>query len=203
VGWRAYLLRLDYLLLAVSLGLVAYGVTMVYFATRTDVSGAPLYHVRQQIIAVVLGLVAAGAITILDYEIYRRFQWVLYSAAVLILVAVIPLGQDVNGARRWIDLGFTRFQPSAAALLLITLAIGAFLADRMELMGSKRVTAMALGLVALPALLVYQEPDFGSAVVMVMLALAMLYFYGAPWTHFAALFASAVVVFVAALEALP
>lgn len=203
MGWRAYLLRLDYLLLAVSVGLIAYGVTMVYYATRTDVSGVPLYFVRQQIIAVVLGLIAAGVITVLDYEIYRRFQWVLYGAAVLMLAAVIPLGQDVNGARRWIDLGFTRFQPSAAALLLITLAIGAFLADRMDLLGSKRVTAMALGLVALPALLVYQEPDFGSAVVMVMLTLAMLYFYGAPWTHFAVLFAAAAVVFVVALEGLP
>ncbi len=203
MGWRDYVRHIDYLLLAASLGLVAYGVTMIYHATRPDVSGEPLYFVQQQVIAAVLGLVIAGVITVVDYEIYRRFQWLFYGLAVVMLIAVIPLGQEVNGARRWIDLGVTRFQPSAVAMLFIALALGAFLADRMELLGSRRVTATVLALVALPALLVYREPDFGSAVVVVMLALAMLYFYGAPWTHFAALFGAAAIAFAVALEVLP
>ena len=203
MGWRDYVRHIDYLLLAASLGLVAYGVTMIYHATRPDVSGEPLYFVQQQVIAAVLGLVIAGVITVVDYEIYRRFQWLFYGLAVVMLIAVIPLGQEVNGARRWIDLGVTRFQPSAVAMLFIALALGAFLADRMELLGSRRVTATVLALVALPALLIYREPDFGSAVVVVMLALAMLYFYGAPWTHFAALFGAAAIAFAVALEVLP
>ena len=49
------------------------------------------------------------------------------------------------------------------------------------------MTLVALALVAVPALVVYQEPDFGSAMVMVVLTLAMLYFYGTSWTHFAVL----------------
>ncbi len=203
MGWRTYLRHIDWVLLAASLALIAYGVTMVYYATRPDVSGAPLYFLRQQLIAVTLGLIAAIVITVLDYEIYRRFQWLFYILALVMLVAVIPLGQEVNGARRWIDLGITRFQPSAAALLLITLAIGAFLADRMELLGAKRVTLAVLALVAVPALLVYQEPDFGSAVVLVMLVMAMLYFWGAPWTHFAVLAVSAAAAFLVAFKALP
>jgi rod shape determining protein RodA len=203
MGWRDYLRHIDHVLLLATAALIAYGVTMVYYATRADVSGDQWYYVRQQIIALVLGLIAAVVISLLDYELYRRFQWLLYGLAVLMLLAVLPFGQEVNGARRWIDFGFTRFQPSAAALLLITLAIAAFLADRMELLGSKRVTAMALALVAVPAVLVYQEPDFGSAVVMVMLTLAMLFFYGAPWTHFAVLIASAAGAFAVALKVLP
>jgi rod shape determining protein RodA len=203
MGWRDYLRHIDWVLLAATLVLIGYGVTMVYYATRPDVDGEPLYFLRQQLIAVVLGLLAAVVITILDYEIYRRFQWVFYGLSIIILAAVIPLGQEVNGATRWIDLGITRFQPSAAALLLITLAIGAFLADRMELLGAKRVTLAVLGLVAVPAFLVYQEPDFGSAVVMVVLVLAMLYFWGAPWTHFAVMVGAAAGVFVVALKVLP
>jgi rod shape determining protein RodA len=201
--WRAYLRHIDYLLLAATAGLVAYGVTVIYFATRHDVPGASLYFVRQQLVALVLGVIAAVIVTVIDYEVYRRFQWILYGVAVFLLVTVLFLGVTVLGATRWFDLGVTRFQPSSAALLLLPLAIGAYLADRMDMLGSKRVTAMALALVAVPALLVYREPDFGSAMVMVVLVLAMLYFYGTPWTHFAVLGGAATGAFVLALEVLP
>jgi rod shape determining protein RodA len=203
MGWRDYLRHLDYLLIAATAGLIVYGVTMIYFATRHDVTGQPLAFVRQQVIAVVVGLAVAVVLSLLDYEIYRRFQWALYGFAVIILIAVLPFGQVVNNARRWIYLGFTSFQPSALALLLLTLSIGAYLADRMDMLGSKRVTLVALGLVAVPALIVYQEPDFGSAMVMVALTLAMLYFYGTPWTHFAVLAGSGAAAFVIALKVLP
>jgi rod shape determining protein RodA len=203
VDWRSYLRHLDYILIAATLGLIAYGVTMIYFATRHDIEGQPLYFVTQQLTAVVVGLVAAAVVSLLDYEVYRRFQWVMYAFAVFILVVVLPFGQVVNGARRWIDLGFQSFQPSALAVLMLALSIGAYLADRMDMLGSKRVTLVALAMVAAPAFLVYQEPDFGSAMVMVALTLAMLYFYGTSWTHFAVLGGSAVAAFVVALKVLP
>ena len=200
---RAYLRHLDYMLIAATLGLIGYGVTMIYFATRHDIDGQSLYFVTQQLTAVVVGLVAAAVVSLLDYEVYRRFQWVMYCFAVFILVVVLPFGQVVHGARRWIDLGFQSFQPSALALLLLALSIGAYLADRMDMLGSKRVTLVALAMMAVPAFLVYQEPDFGSAMVMVALTLAMLYFYGTSWTHFAVLAASGIGAFVLALKVLP
>jgi len=203
VDWRAYLRHLDYILIAATLGLIAYGVTMIYFATRHDIEGQPLYFVTQQLTAVVVGLVAAAVVSLLDYEVYRRFQWVMYAFAVLSVALVLPFGEVVHGARRWINLGFQSFQPSALAMLLLALSIGAYLADRMDLLGAKRVTLVALLMAAVPAFLVYQEPDFGSAMVMVALTLAMLYFYGTSWTHFAVLGGSAVAAFVVALKVLP
>lgn len=203
IDWRSYLRHLDYLLILATAGLIVYGITMIYFATRHDVTGAPFYYVRQQLIAVAVGVVAAVLVSLLDYDVYRRFQWLLYAAAVILLAAVLPLGENIKGATRWFDLGFTSFQPSAAALLLLALSIGAFLADRVELLGSKRVTVIALALVAVPSLLVYQEPDFGSAMVMVVLTLAMLYFYGTSWAQFAVLAAAGLGAFVVALKVLP
>jgi rod shape determining protein RodA len=203
VDWRAYLRHLDYLLLLATAGLIVYGVTMIYFATRHDVEGVPFYYVRQQLIAVAVGLAAAAVVSLLDYELYRRFQWLLYALAVLIVVAVLPLGENVNGATRWIDLGVTRFQPSSAAVLLLALSIGAFLSDRMDLLGSKRMTLIVLALAAVPAFFVYREPDFGSAMVIMVLAVGMLFFYGTPWTHFAVLGATGITAFVIALKVLP
>lgn len=203
MDWRAYLRHLDYMLLAATAGLIIYGVTTIYFATRHDIDGRPLYFVTQQLVAVAVGVLVGVVLSLLDYEVYRRFQWLLYAFAVLILALVLPFGEVVNGARRWIDLGFQSFQPSALAVFLLALSIGAYLADRMDLLGAKRVTLVALAMVAVPAFLVYQEPDFGSAMVMMALTLAMLYFYGTPWTHFAVLAASGVGAFVVALKALP
>ena len=203
MDWRSYLRHLDYILLLATAGIIAYGVSMVYFATRHDVSGQPLYYVTQQLLAVAVGLVAAAVITILDYELYRRFQWLIYAFAVFIVAVVLPLGEVVNGARRWIDLKVTSFQPSSLAFLLLALGIGAYLSDRMDLLGAKRVTVTALAMAAVPAFLIYQEPDFGSAMVVVALTLGMLYFYGTPWTHFAVLAGGAAAVFVAALKILP
>jgi rod shape determining protein RodA len=203
VGWRDYVRHLDYVLLAATAGLMAYGMMTIYYATRQDIASQPWYFVRQQAVAAVVGVVAAVVISLLDYEIYRRFQWALYGTAVVLVAAVLPLGMEVNYATRWFNLGFTRLQPSALAVLLLALSIGAYLADRMDMLGSKRVTLVALGLVAVPAFLVYREPDFGSAMVIVVLTLAMLYFYGTAWTHLAVLAASTTAVFLVALKLLP
>jgi rod shape determining protein RodA len=203
VGWRDYVRHLDYVLLAATAGLMAYGMMTIYFATRQDLASQPWYFVRQQAVAAVVGVIAAVVISLLDYEIYRRFQWALYATAVVLVAAVLPLGMEVNYATRWFNLGFTRLQPSALAVLLLALSIGAYLADRMDMLGSKRVTLVALGLIAVPAFLVYREPDFGSAMVMLVLTLAMLYFYGTSWTHLAVLAASTTAVVVVALKLLP
>jgi rod shape determining protein RodA len=203
IDWRGYLRHLDYLLILATAGLIAYGVLMIYFATRHDFAGQPFVYVRQQLLALVVGVIAAAVVSVLDYEIYRRFQWLLYALAVFMVVAVLPLGENVHGATRWINLGVTRFQPSSAAVLLLTLSIGAFLSDRMEMLGAKRITVITLVLAAIPAFFVYREPDFGSAMVIMMLAVAMLFFYGTPWTHFAVLAGSVVGAFVIALKVLP
>ena len=202
--WRAYLRHVDYILLAATAGLVAYGITVIYFATRHDITGAPLYFVRQQSLALVLGVAAATVVTLIDYEVYRRFQWIFYAVSVLLLAAVLLLGVTVNGATRWFNLGIIKsFQPSSLAVLLLPLAIGAYLADRMDLLGSKRVTVIALVMAAIPAALVYKEPDFGSAMVIIVLTLAMLYFYGTSWTHFAVIGSSVATVFALAFAVLP
>jgi rod shape determining protein RodA len=203
VDWRAYLRHLDYLLILATAGLIVYGVAMIYFATRHDFHGQPFVYVRQQLIAVAVGLVALIVVSLLDYELYRRFQWVLYLVAVVLVVAVLPFGENIKGATRWFDLKVTSFQPSAAALLLLALSLAAYLSDRMEMLGSKRITVIVLALAAVPAFFVYREPDFGSAMVIMVLAVAMLFFYGTPWTHFAVLAGAGLAAFVVALKILP
>jgi len=184
---RSYLRHLDFTLLVAVLALIVYGVAMVYFATRGDVQGDSLYYARSQVVNALIGLVALLVVSVIDYEFYRRWQWALYALTVLSIAAVYVVGTVTRGSRRWIELPFVNLQPSELGLFLITVALGAFLVDRMELLGTRRITLAALVYVAVPAALVFFQPDFGTSMVYVALVLAMLYFYGTPWTHFAAL----------------
>jgi rod shape determining protein RodA len=200
---RSALRHVDYVLLIAVLALIAYGVVMVYFATRNDVPGDGLYYARSQLVNVAVGFVGLVLVAAIDYEAYRRWQWALYSIAVASIAAVYVVGTVTRGSRRWIELPFFNLQPSQLGLFLITVALSAYLVDRMELLGTRRITLAALVYAGVPAALVFFQPDFGTSTVYVALVLALLFFYGTPWTHFAAIAGAGVAAAVALLWLLP
>ena len=200
---RAYLRHLDYLVLAAAAGLLVYGVTMIYFATRHDPLPTPLYYARYQVAYAAVGLVALFALSLVDYEHYRRWQWPLYAFVIVSIAAVFTLGPVTRGSRRWLSLPFVHFQPSELALVILTVTLAAFLADRLQYIGLRRMTLYALLYVAVPALLVFGQPDLGTAMVFVVLTLTLLLFYGTPWTHFAVLLGAAAVLAGLVLKVLP
>jgi rod shape determining protein RodA len=203
VDLRAYLRHLDYTLLFAALCLIAYGVAMVYFATLNDVEGDAYAYARPQLVNVLAGLLVLVVVSLIDYEVYRRWQWALYAFTVTSIAAVYVVGTVTRGSRRWIELPFFNLQPSQLGLFLVTLALGAFLVDRMDLLGTRRITLLALAYVALPAALVFFQPDFGTSTVYIALVLALLFFYGTPWTHFAAIAAVGIASLVLLVGVLP
>jgi rod shape determining protein RodA len=200
---RSYLRHLDFTLLLASVALIVYGVAMVYFATRTDVEGDALYYARAQVLNALAGLIALVVVSVIDYEAYRRWQWAFYVFTVLSIAAVYVLGTVTRGSRRWIELPFFNLQPSQLGLFLVLIALGAFLVDRMELLGTRKITLAALVYVAVPAALVFFQPDFGTSTVYVALVLAVLFFYGTSWTHFAVLVGAGASTFMALVWLLP
>jgi len=188
---RFYLRHFDYLLLAVVSALTAYGVAMIYFATRHDIADRPLHYAGYQIVYGVVGLAGLFALSMVDYERYRRWQWPLYFAVVGSIAAVFLLGSAIRGSRRWIETPFFNLQPSELGLVILTVALAAFLTDRLQLMGMWRVTLGVLAYVGLPALLVFLQPDLGTTLVFAVLVVTALIFYGTPWTHFVAVVGAA------------
>jgi len=203
VDLRSYLRHVDYLLLATTAALTAFGVTVVFFATRNDPLPRPTYYSDYQLVYAAVGYALLVALSIVDYERFRRWQWPLYAFAVVSILAVFALGPVTRGSRRWLVLPFFRFQPSELAIIIVTVALSAFLLDRLHLLGTRRITVLAIAYVALPALLVFAQPDFGTTMVFVCLCLAVLFFYGTPWTHFAALGGTLVVALVGVFALLP
>ena len=199
----AFLRHLDYVLLAAVGAILAYGLWVLAAVSRDDVRGDPDYYVARQGFYVALGAVALAVVTAIDPDVYRRYRSVLYGAALSLTAIVFVLGPAIRGSKRWIEIGFFRFQPSELGKVLIILFLAGFLADRARRMGEAKTTLAAVGLAAVPTVLVFAEPDFGTALVYCFALAVCLFVAGTPWSHLGVLAAGAVALALAALWLLP
>jgi rod shape determining protein RodA len=179
--------RVDKLQIAALLGLMGIGGLFVYSATMVSESAqaAALYDQSwfRQIVWYGLGIGAAAVVCILDYRSLSRWSYIVYSLTILLLVAVLIPGIGTThgwGARRWIDLGFFQFQPSEFGKLAFIAAQANFLSRPVEELRVPMIFFKALGLMALPFLLIMKEPDLGSALVLVPTGIAMMFVAGIP-----------------------
>jgi rod shape determining protein RodA len=194
--------RLDWVLIGSVAGLVAYGLWSISDITRHDVTGNPHYYVTRQAVYAAIGVICLVAAVLVDPEIYRT-RWRAIFGGTCFLIAVVLLTGPIRGSRRWLDLGFFRFQPSEFGKVLFVLALAGFLAERSRRLNEPRTTLAAVGLALAPIFLVFLQPDFGSALVYCAALVAMLLVAGTPWTHLAALAAGTVAAAALLLGVLP
>ena len=199
----AFLRRLDWVLFGAVAALVAYGLWGVAGITRHDVGGNELYYVVRQAIAVGLGFAGLLLVLAVDPDRFRRAQKPIFAATIVLMLLVFALADETRGSRRWIDLGPFQFQPSEFGKLLFVLALAGFLADRVRRLDEARVVLGAVGLAAIPILLVFKQPDLGTSLVYIAALLACLFVAGARWSHLLALVVVGLAAIVAVLALLP
>jgi rod shape determining protein RodA len=201
--FAAFLRNLDWLLLAAVGGVIAFGLWVLSAVTRDDVPGDPGYYVVRQGVYVAIGAGALLVATAIDPEVWRRARNVLYGLMLLSIVVVLVVATDIRGSKRWIEIGSFQLQPSELGKVALILFLAGFLAARGRRIGELRVVLGAVGLALVPILLVFEQPDFGTALVYSAAAAAALFFAGARWLHLAALAIAAAVAAMALLWWLP
>jgi rod shape determining protein RodA len=179
--------RLDLVLLLAVAALVGYGLWAVSGITRFDVPGDANYFVVRQAIAAALGGLGLVAGIAISPDVYRRYWRVVYGGAIGLMVVVFAFAEAIRGSKRWIEIGPIQFQPSEFGKLLFVLAIGGFLVEHQRRLGRLRTVATAIGLGALPMLLVFLQPDLGTALVYTAALAAVLFVAGVRWLHLALL----------------
>jgi rod shape determining protein RodA len=194
--------RLDWLLLGSVAALVVYGLWAIADITRHDVTGNAHYYVTRQAVYAAIGVVCLVVAVLIDPEVYRT-RWRAIFGGTCFVIALVLLTGPIRGSKRWLDLGFFRFQPSEFGKVLFVLALAGFLAERSRRLHESRTTLTAVGLALVPIFLVFLQPDFGSALVYCAATGAVLLVAGSPWTHLGALAAGAVAVAVLVLGVLP
>ena len=199
----SFVRRLDWVLLLAVGAIVAYGLWAVAGITRHDVAGNEDYYVVRQAIAAGLGFVGFLVVLAIDPDRYRRAQKAIYAVTLLLMLLVFPLGDTTRGSKRWIELGGFQLQPSEFGKLLFVLAIAGFLADRARRIHQPQVVLQTIGLGLLPILLVFKQPDLGTALVYSAAVAACLFVGGIRWSHLAVLASLAALVVASVVWFLP
>ncbi|MDX6455879.1 MAG: rod shape determining protein RodA [Gaiellaceae bacterium] len=199
----AVLRSIDWLLLAGVAGLVAVGLWAISGVTRFDIHSDPNYYLKRQFIYVAVGTVGLLLGLLVDPDVYRRYWRAIFGGTVGLIAVVLVVGNAARGSTRWINVGFFTFQPSEFGKLLFVLAIAGFLSERARSVASVRTTTRALGLGLIPIVLVFAQPDLGTALVYMAALGAMLFVCGTPWKQLAVLGSLVVFVMVGVLWAGP
>jgi rod shape determining protein RodA len=195
--------RLDWILLAATGALVAYGLWAVSGITRNDVTGDANYYVVRQGVYAGIGLAAMVVAVFVDPEYYRRYRKPIYVGTLGLMVIVLLTGAVTRGSKRWLDLGFFKFQPSEFGKLFIVLFLVGLLADRAKRIGDSKTVLSAIAFAAGPIFLVFVQPDFGTAMVYAAALAGVLFVAGTRWTHLAILGGATVVAALLVLWILP
>jgi rod shape determining protein RodA len=177
----SFLRRLDWVLMAAALALVGFGLWVVAGITRFDVPGDQNYYVVRQAIAGVLGLAGLAAAAILPIDLARRHWRLLYGTTLALMILVFLAAETIRGSKRWIDLGVIQFQPSELGKVLFVLALAGFLVERQGRVNRWRTIVQAVGLGTVPILLVFLQPDLGTALVYGAALVSVLFFVGVRW----------------------
>jgi rod shape determining protein RodA len=200
LGAAALVRSLDWVLLAAVAAIVGYGLWAIDGITRHDPGGS--LAGRQGLYAAAGGLLFVAGLAI-DPDVYRRHKRPIYLGTLALMLFVLLSAAATRGSRRWIDIGFFKFQPSEFGKVLFTLFLAGFLADRARRVGSLDVPLAAIAVGAAPILLVFLQPDIGTALVYAASLAAVLFVAGTRWLHLALIGAVALVGILAVLWWLP
>ena len=194
---------LDWVLLAGVAGLVVVGLWGVAGVTKFAIPNDPSYYLNRQILYACVGGVVLVAAALVDPDLYRRYWRAIFTGTAVVIAFVLLIGHAAHGSTRWISLGFFTFQPSEFGKLLFVLALAGLLAERQRVVGSWETTLRIVGLGLVPVVLVFAQPDLGTALVYLAALAAMLFVAGVPWRHLSVLGGLVVLVAVGVLWAAP
>ncbi len=185
VAERLGLAHMDWPLTIAAVALVAFSIFTLGQATLHDIPGNPHYYVDRQALYAVLGLIGMLLLVRVDYSRFRELRVGIYTFLCASVALVFVFGFAARGSRRAFELPFFSFQPSELGKLLLVLALAGFVIDGARRGSPRQRTVRYLCLGLAPAAFVFLQPDLGTSLVFVVATLAVMYFGGVPWTHFA------------------
>ncbi|NMB35903.1 MAG: rod shape-determining protein RodA [Firmicutes bacterium] len=180
---RRLLKNFDYQLLLFMLLISIYGLLVLSSATQGISSNDPLFYVRKQAVWLSIGAGIMMLIISINYLHFYHWSWYLYAVNILFLGMVLFIGKEGLGAYRWIDLKVFDFQPSELAKVIVIITLARLLVDFGEKTESFTAVLPFLLHVFFPMLLVFLQPDLGTALVFIAIFFGMLYMAGIPWKN--------------------
>ncbi|GAA0792501.1 rod shape-determining protein RodA [Faecalicatena orotica] len=132
----------------------------------------------KQALGVILGTIAMVVISLIDYKWVMNWYWPLYGLNIVLLLAVHFFGEEVNGATRWLNLGFVQFQPSDLTKIIMILFYAKFYMDREQAINNKKTIIQAVALLLPSLILIYKQPNLSNTICLAILFCIILFLAG-------------------------
>ncbi len=161
---------IDWILYLVVFILVGLGILVIY---SISYGGETQYLFWDQMIFAGIGFVLMAAFTLFDYRILKGIYLYLYIGGLFLLVVVLFFGKITGGAARWIDFGFFQLQPSEIFKFILIITLASFFSELSQDFKFRHFIVF-LVLITIPIVLVLGQPDFGTALVLLVVSVSML-----------------------------
>jgi rod shape determining protein RodA len=197
-----YFRSMDWILVAATLGLVVFGFIMLNSATQSSPNNlTPTWYLTRQAYGLAIGLVAMFALSAFNYQWFARWQMYIYGVSLLLLVLtlLIGAGQSVNSTR-WLNLGLFKMQTGELVKFMLVLSLGAVLTEGIELRGQFRFILLCILYVMIPGVLIFLQPDLGTALCLGAILICMLVVWGIRAFHLGILATGGVLATVLAIK---
>lgn len=169
--------RFDWWLFIIVAIIVSTGLILIYSTTTTEVQLFSDVFIRQ-LLAFGIGLIFIFFLSFIDYELFKRYAYVLYGLLILLLVGVLIFGVDLRGTKGWFDLGFFYFQPSEFGKVVLLIILSRYFASISGRPSRFQFVVVSGVITLIPFVLVLLQPDLGSALVYLAIWLGLLFFSG-------------------------
>ena len=183
---RRWYQTLDYTTIFLWLGLVGVGLVAIYSTTHGPAAEFLPVSVRSNFYrqAAWLGISLAGIsfALMLPVRFYQKSAYLIYAVSVLLLIAALAFGREINGAKSWLSIGPLTLQVSELAKVGAVLGIAQLAASRRGTQSDLRFAATMVAMVLVPAALVVLQNDTGTALVFVGIIPVLLFWSGVPYT---------------------
>lgn len=179
--------KIDWPLVFIVLLLSGVGLFTIFNLSPTD----PLIYFKRQLLFLVLGLLIMFGLSFFDYRIFKNHSFVLfiiYLVSLALLISVLFMGKEIRGASSWFDFGPLNFEPIEFIKIVIILLLAKYFSLRHIEMYRIRHLVVSGIYVALPILVIFLQPDFGSALVLFFIWLGIIIISGIKIRHLAVLF---------------
>ncbi len=174
--FRNYKLRdYDFKLILMVLALAAIGVVAIGSAEETLQS--------RQFFGVVAGAVLMIVLSFINYNGLLRLYWLIYGGNLVLLLLVFFIGEQHKGAQRWVKIGSITFQPSETAKILLILFFAQFIMKYKEKINTLKMLAACVVLVGIPWVLIEEQPDLSTSIVVLLLFCVILFAGGISWKY--------------------
>ncbi len=163
----------DWLLFGLAMLLLLMGLIVIYSTSFKATSLASSSDAVHQVIFAVIGLIALFGLARLDYRALSKLSGWIYGLTLAALVFVLVFAHPILGAKRWIDLGFFQLQPSEFMKLALIIVLAKLFSENYDQLEHPKFLAISLAYLLVPLVLVFRQPDLGSALVLLIIWLSM------------------------------